>query len=114
MHALPRRLREGRQADGERRMERAAAAGAFARHERRLDLRPRPGRAEPDPLRADPFPGGCAVTSRLILGLLIGAGFALAAQADNGHHAASPYTGQEARAISSLSAGDVSDLLAGK
>ena len=54
------------------------------------------------------------MTSRLILGLLIGAGFALAARADNGHHAASPYAGEEARAISSLSAGDVSDLLAGK
>jgi Spy/CpxP family protein refolding chaperone len=52
--------------------------------------------------------------SRLILGLLFGAGFALTARADNSHHAASPYAGEEARAVSSLSAADVADLLAGK
>jgi Spy/CpxP family protein refolding chaperone len=54
------------------------------------------------------------VKSPLILAALVAAGFALAARADNGHHAASPYAGEEARAISSLSAGDVADLLAGK
>lgn len=52
--------------------------------------------------------------SPLILAALIAAGFALTARADNGHHAASPYAGQESRAVSSLSETDVSDLLAGK
>lgn len=54
------------------------------------------------------------MTTRLLIGLLFSAGFAFAARADNGHHAASPYGGDEAGAVSSLSAGDVSDLLAGK
>ena len=56
------------------------------------------------------------MTSRLLIALLAGAGFALAAHADNGHHGhhASPYAGQETRPIASLSATDVADLLGGK
>ena len=54
------------------------------------------------------------MTARLVLALLVGAGLTLAARADNGHHGASPYAGEETRAISSLSASDVSDLLGGK
>jgi Spy/CpxP family protein refolding chaperone len=54
------------------------------------------------------------VIPRLLLASIAGTGFALAAQADNGHHAASPYAGQESRAIASLSETDVADLLGGK
>jgi Spy/CpxP family protein refolding chaperone len=54
------------------------------------------------------------VISRLLLAALLGAGFAVTARADNAHHAASPYAGQETRAITSLSANDVADLLGGK
>ena len=54
--------------------------------------------------------------SKLAIALIAGAGFALAARADNGHHQrhASPYAGEESRSIASLSAADVSDLLDGK
>lgn len=57
------------------------------------------------------------MTVRFVLTLLIGAGLPLAAHAENGHHGlhtASPYAGQQDRAVTSLSADDVSDLLDGK
>jgi Spy/CpxP family protein refolding chaperone len=53
------------------------------------------------------------VKPRLILTALAAAGIGLSAQAENGHQS-SPYAGEGSRAISSLSAQDVSDLLAGK
>jgi Spy/CpxP family protein refolding chaperone len=56
------------------------------------------------------------VKSRLLFAIALGAGFSFAARADSGYHGAgaSPYAGEESRAISSLSAGDVNDLLDGK
>ena len=52
---------------------------------------------------------------RTALSFLLVCGIAAAAaHADNGHHATSPYAGEESRTISSLSASDVSDLLGGK
>ncbi len=52
----------------------------------------------------------------IAIALLAGAGYALAAQADNGHEGrhASPYAGEESRSVASLSAADVADLLDGK
>jgi Spy/CpxP family protein refolding chaperone len=55
------------------------------------------------------------VIPRLLLAAaVLGTGLAVVAQANNGHHHASPYAGQESRAIASLSASDVADLLDGK
>ncbi len=50
------------------------------------------------------------MTLRLLLALAIGAGLAIGARADT----TSPYAGEESRAISSLSASDVADLMDGK
>ena len=46
MHALPRRHREGREADGERPMGRRRCSTSSPPHARRLDLRARPGGAQ--------------------------------------------------------------------
>ena len=58
MHAVPGRHREGRQADGNRTMERGVVERAVGRHARRLDLRPRPGGAESAAVRVQVFPRG--------------------------------------------------------
>src|SRR5690348_7511202 len=57
MHALPRRHREGGEAAVEEELGQAAARGADAGDERRLDLRPRPGGDEPGTQRGEVFPG---------------------------------------------------------
>ena len=53
MHTVPGRLRESRQADGARPVGRGAARGVVQNDGRRLDLRPRPSRPQPDPLGAE-------------------------------------------------------------
>src|SRR6516162_8663394 len=58
MHAVPRRHREGRQADECAALGRAVVAGADAGHERRLDLRPGPGCNEPGQDGPEAFPRG--------------------------------------------------------
>src|SRR5487761_1111814 len=62
MHAVPRRHREGGQADDGAALGRGSVAGADPGDERRLDLRPRPGRDEPGQDGAEAFPRGSGVT----------------------------------------------------
>ena len=63
VHAVPRRHREGGQADGAGSVGRRAADRTVERHARRLDLRPRPGRAESAAVRAEIFSGGAEQTA---------------------------------------------------
>ena len=58
MHAVPRRHRKGGQADDSAALGRAAAAGAGAGHDRRLDLRPGASRDEPGQNGAEAFSRG--------------------------------------------------------
>src|SRR5688500_30197 len=58
MHALPGRHREGGEIDAAGALGCGAADRAFHRHARRLDLRPRPGGAQPASLRAQIFSRG--------------------------------------------------------
>src|SRR5262249_45744791 len=64
MHALPRRHREGRHADGNRALGSGVVNGALRRHARRLDLRARPGGAQPAAVRTQVFPGGAGKAAR--------------------------------------------------
>src|SRR5690606_8410303 len=61
VHPLPQRHREGSEADARREMGRAAAGGAVAGHARRLDLRPRPGGAQPPDIDPEVLPGGTEI-----------------------------------------------------
>jgi len=54
------------------------------------------------------------VISRLLIAGIASVVLAASSAADNGHHAASPYAGEESRDTSSLSGKDVADLLDGK
>ena len=56
VHAVPRRHREGREADGAGAVESGAADRTVDADARRFDLRPRPGRAESAAVRAEIFP----------------------------------------------------------
>ena len=56
VHAVPQRHRQGLGADGERALGPAAARRPVAGDARRVDLRPRPGGAEPDRLRRQVLP----------------------------------------------------------
>src|SRR4029077_18559105 len=56
VYALPRRNREGGQADGNRAMGRGVVERAVRRDARRLDLRPRTGRGEPADVSVQGFP----------------------------------------------------------
>ena len=56
VHAVPRRHREGRQADGNRPVGRGAADRAVGPDARRLDLRPGPGGAQPAAMCVEIFP----------------------------------------------------------
>src|SRR5262249_23273705 len=62
MHALPRRHREGGQADDNATLGRTAIAGADAGHDRRLDLRAGASRDEPGQAGAEAFPRGSDMT----------------------------------------------------
>src|SRR5260221_148317 len=64
MHALPGRHREGRHADGNPALGPGVVDGALRRHARRLDLRARPGGAQPAAVRAEIFPGGAGEAAR--------------------------------------------------
>ena len=63
VHALPRRHREGGQADGARPVGRKPAHGIVRHHARCVDLRPRPGGAESAIMRAEIFPRGTHETA---------------------------------------------------
>src|SRR4051812_18719692 len=58
MHPVPRRHAEGAAAHGREAVGQAAAAGTLAGHDRRVDLRPRPGRTQSGPLGSEVFPVG--------------------------------------------------------
>src|SRR5262245_13364966 len=69
---MSRRLRESRQADEQGGVGSTAARGIGAGDGRRVDLRPRPGRAQPDPLGDEPFQGGCCLMTDKIVFTLDG------------------------------------------
>src|SRR5581483_12057142 len=69
VHALPRRHREGREADERAAVGRGSARRAGADHGRRLDLRPRPGRLQPAEDGDEALPGGPAMSERIIFTL---------------------------------------------
>ena len=69
VHAVPRRHREGRQADGDRAVERGPAQRALRADARRVDLRPRPGGAESGHLGAQALPRRSDQAARLLVTL---------------------------------------------
>src|SRR5262249_34586648 len=72
VHALPGGNREGRQADGNRPLGSGVVDRALGRHARRLDLRPRPGGAQPVAERVEILSRGPEQAAReLVTGNLV-------------------------------------------